>query len=84
MVQNPDVTVRYISELGNVYYAKICFLEALNTFMFVLVYLFLIYKPSLRLIDELMKAIVIGFVLWISFEMCAGSGASLNPAFAIA
>ena len=84
MVQNPDVTVRFISEQGNIYYAKICFLEALNTFMFVLIYLLLIYKPSYRLVDELVKAILIGFALWIAFELDAGAGASLNPAFGLA
>ena len=84
MVQNPDVATRFISELGNVYYAKVCFLEFLNTFMFCFIYLLLIYKPSLRLVDELVKGITIGFALWIAYELDAGAGACLNPALGIA
>lgn len=84
LVQNPDIAVRFISEEGGIFYAKVCWLEFINTFMFCLVYLILIYKPSLRLVDELIKGIAIGFTLWISYELDAGAGACLNPAFAIA
>ena len=84
MVQNPDVAIRFVSELGNIYYAKICFLEFLNTFTFVYVYLLLIYKPSLRLVDEIIKGIGASITLWICYELDAGAGACLNPAFAIA
>ncbi len=59
-------------------------MEFINTFMFCLVYLILIYKPSLRLVDELVKGISIAFTLWIGYELDAGAGASLNPAFALA
>ncbi len=52
--------------------------------MFVYVYLLIIYKPSLRTVDEIIKGIGIGLTLWISYELCAGSGACLNPALAIA
>ena len=82
--QNPAVRIWYFSELGNIYYAKIVFLEILNTYLFCLIYLLVIYKPSLRTVDELVKGITMGFVLWICYELCAGSGSCLNPALGVA
>lgn len=84
MEQNRDVATRFFSEAGNLYYAKICFLESLNTFTFVYIYLLVIYKPQLRTVDEIIKGVGIGLTLWICYELSAGSGACLNPALAIA
>ena len=48
------------------------------------IYLLIIYKPSLRSVDEIIKGVGIALTLWIAYELCAGSGACLNPALAIA
>lgn len=84
MAQNPDSRVWFFSESGNLYYAKICFLETLNTFTFTVTYLLIIYKPSLRTVDEIIKGIGISLALWVCYFLSAGSGACLNPALAIA
>lgn len=84
MAQNPDVRIWFFSELGNIYYAKVLFLETCNTFLFVLVYLLVIYKPSLRTVDEIIKGLAVAITLWIAYYLSAGSGACLNPALAIA
>ena len=82
--QNPDVRIWFFSELGNIYYAKVAFLETLNSFTFTFVYLLIIYKPSLRTVDEIIKGIGISITLWACFVLSAGSGACLNPALALA
>lgn len=84
MVQNPDSRVWFFSELGNIYYAKVAFLETLNTFTFTLVYLFVIYKPSLRTVDEIIKGLGVAFTLYVCYFLSAGSGACLNPALGLA
>lgn len=84
MAQNPDVRIWFFSEEGNIYYGKILFLEIFNTFLFVLTYLFVIYKPSLRTVDEIIKGLALAFTLWATYFMSAGSGACGNPALAIA
>ena len=84
LAQNPDVRMWFFSESGNVYYAKIIFLELFNTFLFVLIYLYVIYKPSLRTVDEIIKGLAVAITLWVAYFLCAGSGACLNPALAIA
>ena len=84
MVQDPDSRIWFFSELGNIYYAKIIFLEILNTFLFTLIYLLVIYKPSLRTVDEIIKGLGISFVLFAVYMMSAGSGACLNPALGLA
>lgn len=84
MAQNPDVRIWFFSELGNIYYAKVLFLETCNTFLFVYVYLLVIYKPSLRTVDEIIKGLAVAITLWIAYYLSAGSGACLNPALAIA
>lgn len=83
-VQSPDVRLWYFSQLGNIYYGKIVFLEILNTFSFVLVYLLIIYKPSLRTVDEIIKGLGASVVLYVCLFLSAGSGACLNPALALA
>lgn len=83
-VQNPAVRIWYFSELGNIYYAKIVFLEILNTYLFCLIYLLVIYKPSLRTVDEIIKGLAMAVTLWICYELCAGSGSCLNPALGVA
>lgn len=82
--QYPTVNYWFFSDLGNVYYAKVCWLEFINSFMFVYVYLLLIYKPSMRTVDEVIKGLGVAITLWIAYDLCAGSGACLNPALAIA
>ena len=74
----------YISEWGNIYYLKIIWLEFWNTFIFAFAYLLIIYKPSIRTVDEIIKGIAISLILYSCFYMTAESGGSLNPAFAIA
>ena len=74
----------FFSELGNPYYAKIVFMELFHTFLFVLVYLLVIYKPSLRTVDEIIKGLGVSLTLWVCYFLSAGSGACLNPALAIA
>lgn len=83
-VNDPAVVFWYFSEFGNLYYAKIVFLEILNTMTFVLCYLLIIYKPTLRSVDEILKGIAASVVLWISYFLCAGAGSCLNPALALA
>ena len=82
--QNPDVRIWFFSELGNPYYAKIVFMELFHTFLFVLVYLLVIYKPSLRTVDEIIKGLGVSLTLWVCYFLCAGSGACLNPALGLA
>jgi len=84
MAQSPDVRIWFFSEKGNIYYGKIVFLEIFNTFLFVITYLFVIYKPSLRTVDEIIKGLAVSLTLWATYFMSAGSGACMNPAFAIA
>ena len=74
----------FVSELGNPYYAKIVFMELFHTFLFVLVYLLVIYKPSLRTVDEIIKGLGVSLTLWVCYFLCAGSGACLNPALGLA
>lgn len=83
-INNPDVLFWYFSQKGNIYYGKIVWMEILNTFTFVVCYLLIIYKPSLRTVDELIKGIGIAYVLWICYFLSAGSGACLNPALGLA
>lgn len=83
-VQSPDSRMWFFSELGNPYFAKVLVLEWFNTFLFVLIYLFVIYKPSLRSVDEIIKGLGVTLTLYSCYMLSAGSGACLNPAFAIA
>ena len=83
-IQDPSVAIWYFSELGNIYYAKIVFLEILNTMTFLIIYLLVIYKPSLRSVDEIIKGFGVSIALWICYVLSAGSGACLNPALALA
>lgn len=75
---------RFFSELSNVYYGKILFLEMFFTFIFCYVYLNVIYSPTLRTVDEILKGVALAFVLYICYCGGAGSGSGLNPALAIA
>lgn len=84
MIQNPTARFWYFSPLGNIYYGKVVFLEILNTLTFIWVYLLVIYKPSLRTTDEIVKGLALGFTLWICYSLCADSGACLNPALGLA
>ena len=83
-VQNPEAVFWYFSPLGNIYYGKVVFLEILNTLTFIWVYLVIIYKPSLRTTDEIVKGIGLATALWICYFLSAGSGACLNPALGLA
>ncbi len=51
---------------------------------FLIVYLFVIYKPSLRTVDEIIKGLGVSIALWICYGLSAGSGACLNPALGLA
>jgi len=75
---------RYFSEFSNIYYGKILWLEMLNTFVFVYVYLLIIYKPSLRIADEIIKGLGVSLVLYACYTTTAESGACLNPALGVA
>ena len=59
-------------------------MELFHTFLFVLVYLLVIYKPSLRTVDEIIKGLGVSLTLWVCYFLCAGSGACLNPALGLA
>jgi glycerol uptake facilitator-like aquaporin len=59
-------------------------MELFHTFLFVLVYLLVIYKPSLRTVDDIIKGLGVSITLCVCYLLCAGSGACLNPALAIA
>lgn len=83
-LQDTNVLIWYFSELGNIYYAKIVWLEILNSFTFIWVYLLIIYKPSLRTVDEIIKGIGASFALYAAYVLSAGSGACLNPALGLA
>jgi glycerol uptake facilitator-like aquaporin len=83
-VQDPMQRAWYFSEKGNIYYGKVIFLEILNTLTFTWIYLLVIYKPTLRTVDEVIKGIGLAFVLWICYYLSAGSGACLNPALGLA
>jgi glycerol uptake facilitator-like aquaporin len=56
----------------------------LNTLTFTWVYLIIIYKPSLRTVDEIIKGLGLATTLWICYFLCAGGGSSLNPALGLA
>jgi glycerol uptake facilitator-like aquaporin len=83
-IQTPEALFWYFSPEGNLYYGKFCFLEILNTLTFTWVYLLVIYKPSLRTVDEIVKGIGLGTTLWICYYLSAWSGACLNPALGLA
>ena len=83
-IQTPEALFWYFSPQGNLYYGKFCFLEILNTLTFTWVYLIIIYKPSLRTVDEIVKGIGLGTTLWICYYLSAWSGACLNPALGLA
>ena len=82
--QDPIARMWYFSSVGNIYYGKIVLLEILNTMTFTWVYLLIIYKPSLRTVDEIIKGIGLIITLWICYFLSAGSGACLNPALGLA
>ena len=75
---------RFFSNTLNIYYQKIICVETLFTFIFSYVYLNVIYSPTLRTVDEILKGIAMAWVLYICYCGCAGAGAGLNPALAIA
>ena len=83
-IQTPEALYWYFSPSGNIYYGKFCFLEILNTLTFTWVYLLVIYKPSLRTVDEIIKGIGLGTTLWGCYYLSAWSGACLNPALGLA
>ncbi len=83
-IPNGVGATRYFSERGNMYYMKVIWLEMWNTFIFVYVYLLVIYKPSIRTVDEIIKGICISLVLYAVWSNTAESGGSLNPALGIA
>ena len=83
-LQDPIQRFWYFSDLGNIFYGKVVFLEILNTLTFVWVYLIIIYKPSLRTVDEVVKGLGLAVALWIVYFLSAGSGACLNPALGLA
>jgi glycerol uptake facilitator-like aquaporin len=43
-----------------------------------------IYKPSLRTVDEIIKGLGVSITLYVCYTYSAGSGACMNPALAIA
>lgn len=75
---------RYFSEYNNLYYGKILWQEMFFTFIFTYAYLIVIYKPSLRTVDEIIKGIGIALVFYGTLALCAEAGSGLNPALAIA
>lgn len=81
-----DVTANfwYFSDQGNIFYGKVVWVEILNTLTFTWVYLLVIYKPSLRTVDEIVKGLGLSIVLWMCYFLCAEGGAGLNPAFGLA
>ena len=52
--------------------------------MFTLVYLSIMYRPTYRTTDEIIKGVGISVSLWACFVLSAGSGACYNPALGIA
>lgn len=56
----------------------------LNSFTFTLIYLIIIYKPTLRTTDEIVKGIGIAITLTACYYLSASSGACLNPALGLA
>jgi hypothetical protein len=74
----------YFSEAGNIYYAKIVWMEVVMSFFFIYSYLLFIYKPTLRTVDEIIKGIGLAIILWICYFLTAGAGACLNPALGLA
>lgn len=83
-INDPNVVFWYFSPIGNIYYGKIVFLEILNTMSFIVCYLLIIYKPSLRTVDEIVKGLGASIVLWMCYFLSGGSGACLNPALGLA
>lgn len=83
-MQNLNSKIFFFSQRGNIYYAKIVLIEIVNTFFFVLSYLLVIYKPSLRTVDEILKGLALGIILWVCYFLSAGAGACYNPALALA
>lgn len=75
---------RFFSEQLNIYYGKVLWTEMFSTFIFTYAYLLVIYKPTMRTVDEVLKGIALALVLYICYAACAGAGSGLNPALAIA
>jgi glycerol uptake facilitator-like aquaporin len=75
---------RFFSHLGNIYYVKIIWLEFWNAMIFTYVYLLVIYKPSIRTVDEIVKGLAVSIALYACWVNTAESGGSLNPALGIA
>lgn len=82
-IQGSVGATRYFSEFGNIFYAKILWLEMLNSFVLVYAYLLMIYRPALRTVDEIIKGIGFALVLYACLATTAESGGCLNPALAI-
>lgn len=77
-------STRYFSEFNNLYYVKILWQEMFWTFAFTYAYLLIIYKPSLRTVDEIIKGLGMTVIFYAVLALCAEAGAGLNPALAIA
>jgi glycerol uptake facilitator-like aquaporin len=83
-MQNLNSKIFFFSQRGNIYYAKIVLIEIVNTFFLILSYLLVIYKPSLRTVDEILKGLALGIILWVCYFLSAGAGACYNPALTLA
>jgi glycerol uptake facilitator-like aquaporin len=69
---------------GSGYYGRVIFQEALQTFAFTLIYLIVRYERTLKKTDLVIKGLGLAFAMSVALSMTAGSGGSLNPAFALA
>jgi hypothetical protein len=56
----------------------------INSFVWVYAYLIIVYKPSLRSVDEIIKGLGVALVMYACLATTAESGGCLNPALAIA
>jgi glycerol uptake facilitator-like aquaporin len=60
------------------------FLEAVMTFVFTLVFLYMKFKAIYITSDEILKGLTIAIALYTCLAMTAGSGGCLNPWFGLA
>jgi glycerol uptake facilitator-like aquaporin len=83
--QQGDTTyLLYFDSDGDPIWGRLILQEILHSFTFTLVYLIVKYDKSMKRVDRLSKAFCLTFTLMVSFYLTLGSGASFNPAFALA
>ncbi len=70
----------YLSQLGDIYWARLITDEVLVSFLFAMIYLIVRFESSMRKIDRIVRGIAMSLALFACFALANGSGAVFNPA----